>query len=121
VTVPANVTQFGGSNGTFASGIPAVNAAQVSGDATAADTLELFAEALDQSTGQLDSGSFASGAFDAVWSVATRTITSISGLGIALASKLTKYIQLLARSDSAIATDNSTELTEINADGGSGA
>jgi hypothetical protein len=99
---------------------------QISGDATAADTLELFAEALDQATGQLDSGSlaagtitfaaiadgaigtgklgsnaitssaiqadainaakiadgtltsakFAAGAFDAVWSVATRTMTA---------------------------------------------
>ncbi|MDY6893887.1 MAG: hypothetical protein SVO01_00490 [Thermotogota bacterium] len=38
----------------------------------------------------------------------------------ATASKLTKYIQLLARSDVAIETDNATELTEINADGGSG-
>ena len=38
----------------------------------------------------------------------------------ATAAKLTAYIQLLARSDAAIATDNSTELTEINADGGSG-
>lgn len=63
---------------------------------------------------------FAAGAFDAVWTVATRTLTSISGLGIALATKLTKYVQLLARKDSAIATDNATELTEINANGGSG-
>ena len=38
----------------------------------------------------------------------------------ATAAKLTKYVQLLARSDAAIATDNGTELTEINADGGSG-
>jgi hypothetical protein len=44
--------------------VPA-NAVQVSGDATAADTLELFAEALDQSTGQLDSGTFAAGAITA--------------------------------------------------------
>lgn len=36
-------------------------------------------------------------------------------------SKLLKYVQLLARSDAAIATDNATELTAINADGGSGA
>jgi hypothetical protein len=33
-----------------------VDAAEVSGDSTAADTLELFAEALDQATGQIDSG-----------------------------------------------------------------
>jgi hypothetical protein len=38
-----------------------VNVTQVSGDATAADTLELFAESLDQATGQLDSGSLAAG------------------------------------------------------------
>jgi hypothetical protein len=56
-----------------------------------------------------------------VWASGTRTLTSISGLGIALATKLTKYVQLLARKDSAIATDNATELTEINANGGSGA
>jgi hypothetical protein len=37
---PVNVAQFGGSNGTFASGIPAVNAVQISGDSTAADNLE---------------------------------------------------------------------------------
>ena len=38
--LPANVTQFGGSAGTFASGVPAVNATQISGDGTAADNLE---------------------------------------------------------------------------------
>lgn len=41
------------------------NAVQISGDSQAADTLELFAEALDQSTGQIDNGSFAAGAIDA--------------------------------------------------------
>lgn len=40
---------------------------------------------------------------------------------VATAAKLLAYIQLLARSDAAIETDNATELTEINADGGSGA
>lgn len=38
----------------------------------------------------------------------------------ALAAKLLAYLQLLARSDAAIKADNATELTEINADGGSG-
>lgn len=36
-------------------------------------------------------------------------------------SKLLKYVQLMVRKDAAIATDNATELTAINADGGSGA
>lgn len=39
----------------------------------------------------------------------------------AILEKMLAYIQLLTRSDAAIETDNSTELTEINADGGSGA
>lgn len=38
----ADTVQFGGSNGTFASGIPAVNSTQLSGDATAADNAEAF-------------------------------------------------------------------------------
>ena len=46
---------------------------KVSTDATAADTLELFAEALDQTTGQIDSGSFAAGAIDAA-AIATDAI-----------------------------------------------
>lgn len=36
-------------------------------------------------------------------------------------SKLLKYVQLTLRKDAAIATDNATEVTAINADGGSGA
>lgn len=36
-------------------------------------------------------------------------------------SKMLKYVQLMVRKDAAIATDNATELTAINANGGSGA
>lgn len=36
-------------------------------------------------------------------------------------TKLLKYVQLIVRKDAAIATDNATELTAINANGGSGA
>ncbi len=35
--------------------------------------------------------------------------------------KIRRYLQLMARKDAAIATDNATELGELNADGGSGA
>lgn len=61
------------------------NMGAVSGDATAADTLELFAEALDQATGQLDAGSFATGAFDAVWTVAARSLTDKAGFSLSAA------------------------------------
>lgn len=44
------------------------------------------------------------------------TASSITTLG----TKVLKYFQLLFRKDAAIATDNATELTAINADGGSG-
>lgn len=46
---------------------------------------------------------------------------SVSADIASILSKLLKYVQLLARKDAAIATDNATELTAINADGGSGA
>jgi hypothetical protein len=39
---------------------------------------------------------------------------------LATLAKLLKYIQLLARNDAAIKTDNATEFTAINANGGSG-
>jgi hypothetical protein len=44
---------------------PAANVKAISDDATAADVMELFAEALDQSTGQVDSGSIAANAITA--------------------------------------------------------
>lgn len=50
------------------------------------------------------------------WLVSLATATNVSD---ALA-KLKKWLQLLFRKDAAIATDNATELGEINANGGSG-
>jgi hypothetical protein len=63
-----------GPGGVFATTVDA-NVVQVSGDSTAADTLELFAEALDQATGQLDSGSLADGTITAA-KIATDAITA---------------------------------------------
>lgn len=48
-------------------------------------------------------------------------INSVPSKVDVLQLKTKKYLQLLARKDSAIATDNATELSEINANGGSGA
>jgi hypothetical protein len=44
----------------------------------------------------------------------------LSAFYTSILSKLLKYVQLLTRKDAAIATDNATELTAINASGGSG-
>jgi hypothetical protein len=46
--------------------------------------------------------------------------TAITAINSGVLSKLLKYVQLLARKDVAIATDNATELTAINASGGTG-
>ena len=63
VTVAANDYEIAPSGGLFfytniIADTPDVNVATISGSATAADVLELFALALNQGTGQLDSGSF---------------------------------------------------------------
>lgn len=52
--------------------------------------------------------------------IATDAVSEIQS-GLATAAKLLAYIQLLVRKDAAITTDNATELSELNADGGSGA
>jgi 23S rRNA U2552 (ribose-2'-O)-methylase RlmE/FtsJ len=68
-----DVTHILGEEAEGAAGVIDANVVSVSGDTTAADTLELFAEALDQTTGQIDSGSFASGAINAA-AIATDAI-----------------------------------------------
>lgn len=89
------------------------NMVQVSSDTTAADTLELFAEALDQSTGQLDSGSFASGSFDAVWSVATRVLTAGTNIALAKGTGVTGFNDLSAAQVNA---EVDTALADIHLD-----
>jgi hypothetical protein len=54
-------------------------------------------------------------------SIKTDTGTTIPGLFTTLTTKIRKFFQLALRKDAAIATDNATELTELNASGGSGA
>jgi hypothetical protein len=49
------------------------------------------------------------------------TLETLSDAQDSILSKLLKYFQLALRKDSGVATDNATELTAINADGGSGA
>jgi hypothetical protein len=69
------------------------NIVSISGDSAAADTLELFVEALDQVTGQLDSGSLASG---------TITATSIASSAITNAKFAAGAIDAAAIADNAI-------------------
>ena len=50
----------------------------------------------------------------------SRTASKADVSSLATQAKLLAYVQLMTRGDEAIETDNATELTEINADGGSG-
>jgi hypothetical protein len=113
------------------------NVVSVSGDTTAADTLELFAEALDQATGQLDSGSLAAGtitaaavatgAIDAdalaadagteigtaVWATTTRLLTAGTNIALAKGTGVTGFNDLSAAQ---VNTEVDTALTDIHLD-----
>lgn len=93
-----------------AGGLPISDAGGLDIDAKLANTNEVTAARMGALTDLIDGGRL-----DLILDIiAADTTTDIP-------AKLLKYVQLLARSDAAIATDNATELTAINADGGSGA
>lgn len=81
-----------------------VNVTQISGDGTAADTLELWAEALDQATGQIDSGTFAADAITAAVLAADVTTEIQSGLATATA------LQTVDDNVDAILADTGTDI-----------
>lgn len=150
-TQPVNVTQFGGSAGTFASGRPDVNTTHVAGtaqtardiganvDATVSSRLASASYTAPDNAGITSAASAASSAASTastintkigspaatlaadIASVKTDTGTTIPGMFTTLTTKVRKFFQLIARKDTAIATDNATELSELNANGGSGA
>lgn len=75
--VPANVQKFGGSAGTFASGRPEVKVDNIAANAITATSIASDAFAASKfADGCLTAAKFASGAFDAVWSVASRTLSA---------------------------------------------
>lgn len=79
---------------------------------------------MDHDTITLVASDAAGGEWDDQIITFNTTANSIDDVYTAVQSvltKLLKYVQLMLRKDSAIATDNATELTAINADGGSGA
>lgn len=92
------------------------NAVQISGDSQAADTLELFAEALDQSTGQIDNGSFAAGAIDAA-AIANGAIDAATFAADVDAEFLSYIVDDATRIDaSALNTASGTSIPAILAD-----
>lgn len=109
------------------------DALALSGDTTAADNAESFFDGTGYAgtnnviptvTTLTNAPSDSSGVTTLLSRLsATRAgyLDNLSAGAVATASKVLKYIQLILRKDSAIATDNSAEVTEINANGGSGA
>lgn len=128
-----NVVNLGGSAVDAASGLINANVKQLSGDATAADNAEAFFDGTGYAgtnnviptvTTLTNAPSDSSGVTTLLSRLtATRAgyLDNLSGGAVALASKLKRYVQLLARKDAAIATDAATELGEINEDVASGA
>lgn len=94
-----NVTQFGGTNGTFSSGRAEVNASHVGGTAISSNSAANW-HTLYENDG----------------SVSTLELANVATL-----YKLQRYVSLLARADAAVETNLSTELGEINTDYGGGA
>jgi hypothetical protein len=101
--LPANVTQFGGSNGTFAGGRPEVNAShwggtavasanvRIDGAITAAKIASDAIQAAKIQDGALTAAKFAAGAFDAVWSVAARLLTAGTNIVLAKGTGVTGF------------------------------
>lgn len=87
---PVNVAQFGGSNGTFSSGRPEVNTTHAAGTAWGSGAITAASIASNAFT----SAKFAAGAFDAVWSVATRVLTAGTNIALAKGTGVTGFNDL---------------------------
>lgn len=128
--VPANVTQFGGSNGTFSGGRPEVNTTHWGGTAVASANVlidgaitaaKIASNALTDAkiaSGAFTAAKFAAGAFDAVWSVATRLLTAGTNIVLAKGTGVTGFNDLDAagvRSAVGLASANlDTQLSTID-------
>jgi len=98
-----------------AGGLPISDVGGLDLDTKLANTNEVTAARMGALTDWIDGGRLDL-LLDAIPTTAMRGTDNA-----ATAAKLLAYVQLLTRSDAAIETDNATELTAINADGGSGA
>lgn len=89
---PANVTQFGGTNGTFSSGRPEVNTTHAAGTAwnSGAITDNTLASAA------ITSAKFAANALDAVWATASRLLTAGTNIVLAKGTGVTGFNDLSA-------------------------
>lgn len=86
---------FGGTAGTFASGVPEVKVASIANNAIAAAAIASDAiTAAKIADGAIDAATFASGALDAVWSVGTRLLTAGTNIALAKGTGVTGFNDL---------------------------
>lgn len=131
--IRVNVTQFGSSNGTFASGRPEVNTTHIAGSAVSTSSAQIGVNVVNAggtawgsgaitaasiASGALTSAKFAAGALDAVWSTATRLLTAGTNIVLAKGTGVTGFNDLDAagvRSAVGLASANlDTQLSGIN-------
>lgn len=129
----ANVTQFGGSNGTFSSGRPEVNASHISGSSVSTSSAQIGVNVVNAAgtawnsgaittntfaNGAITAAKFASNALDAVWSTATRLLTAGTNIVLAKGTGITGLNDLDAagvRSAVGLSSANlDTQITGIN-------
>jgi hypothetical protein len=118
--IRVNVTAFGGTAGTFASGRPEVNATHWGGTAVASANVlidnaitaaKIASNAITDAkiaSAALTAAKFASGAFDAVWSVTARLLTAGTNIVLAKGTGVTGFndlsaAQVNAEADTALA------------------
>lgn len=105
----ADVTQFNGTNGTFASGRPEVNTSHVAGSSVSTSSAQIGVNVVNAggtawgsgaitaasiASGALTSAKFAAGALDAVWSVTTRLLTAGTNIVLAKGTGVTGFNDL---------------------------
>lgn len=94
--INVDVTAFGGTAGTFASGIPAVNATQISGNATSADNLEQSALGIVYCNAQGTHSNTSTTTDSSISSVNDfyngRTMVFVSGSLAGQAARITDYV-----------------------------
>jgi hypothetical protein len=107
--IKANVTQYGGTNGTFAGGRPEVNMTHIAGSAVSTSTAQLGVNTVNAggtawgsgaitaasiATGAFTAAKFAANALDAVWSTATRLLTAGTNIVLAKGTGVTGFNDL---------------------------
>lgn len=108
--VPADVRRFGGTNGTFSSGRPEVNAVRIGGQTASASGTVTFPNATLASTTNITSASgvsLSSAGIQAIWDALTSALTTSGSIGKRIVDYLTgdAYARLGAPAGASVSAD----------------